>query len=131
MDVAAVVAGFRTRTLPKPEWTHEAHLAVCWETVGRLDVATAIDDLRAAICAYNTSVGTANTPTSGYHETLTRYYVGAVAHLGATSFTDVLAAPGSSRSAPLVHWTRAHLYSTEARLSWVEPDLAPLPFRLP
>jgi hypothetical protein len=27
---------------------------------------------------------------------------------------------------PLVHWTKATLFSVEARRHWVEPDLSPL-----
>jgi hypothetical protein len=29
---------------------------------------------------------------------------------------------------PLAYWTKARLFSVEARRSWVEPDVAPLPF---
>ena len=131
IDVDEIVAGFETRTLPKPAWTHEAHLAVCWATVRRLGVEAALTHLRAGICTYNESTATVNSDSSGYHETLTRYYIGAVADLDLPSIDEVIAHPRCDRTAPLQHWSRAHLFSVEARLGWAEPDLAPLPFAAP
>jgi len=61
--------------LPKLEWTHHAHLrAGLWHVLEYGPVA-ALDLLRQRISVYNESVGTANTDSSGYHETLTRFYV--------------------------------------------------------
>jgi len=131
MDVDAVVAGFRARTLPKLEWTHEAHLAVCWAALQALTVPEALDDLRVAIRAYNDSVGTVNSETSGYHETITRYYVGAIAHVGASGAEALLAHPLCGRTAALDFWSKDRLMSVEARRERVEPDLRPLPFLLP
>ena len=44
-DVDHIVRGFRDLTLPKSEWTHEAHLIACWATLQDETVAEAIDDL--------------------------------------------------------------------------------------
>ena len=63
------------RSLPKADWTHHAHLrAGLWHVLEH-GPFEAMERLRARICAYNESVGTANTDTSGYHETITRFYV--------------------------------------------------------
>lgn len=118
---------FCDRTLPKERWTHEAHLAVCWAAFQTRDERAAVDFLRDAICSYNDATGVENTPTSGYHETLTRYYVHAVAALGADTIDDVLSAPECRRDAPLRHWSRSRLFGRRARAGWVEPDLCPLP----
>lgn len=125
-DAARLVDGFESLTLPKPLWTHEAHLVVCRTTLQRLCPADALDHLRRAIRAYNESTGGANTDTGGYHETLTAYYVGAVHALGSVTLDELVAHPACSRTAPLGHWSRARLLSVEARRAWVPPDLDPL-----
>lgn len=131
IDVDHVVAGFETRTLPKAEWTHEAHLAVCWHTVRVMGQEAALAHLRRGICTYNESTGTVNSPTSGYHETLTRYYIGIVAHLDLPSIDDVAVHPSCGRTAPMLHWSSERLFSVAARLDWADPDLAALPFVVP
>lgn len=147
-DAARLVEEFEHLRLPKPQWTHEAHLVVCRATVQRLGPAGALAHLRRAIRAYNESTGGANTDTGGYHETLTAYYVGAVdaavgtdrvggvgsaeplsrdgGSSGPPSLDELVAHPACSRTAPLRHWSRERLFSVEARRGWVEPDLEPL-----
>lgn len=49
--------GLLARTLPKAEWTHEAHLASCvWLLTERPDIQPE-HDLPGVIRAYNESVG--------------------------------------------------------------------------
>ena len=127
LDPDAVLDGVLQRTLPKPAWTHEAHVAACWAAVRQHGVDGALTLLRAGIKQYNEATGVANTPTSGYHETITRYYVGAVGRIAERPFADVVADPTVGRDGPLVHWSRDRLFTREARASWVEPDLVPLP----
>lgn len=126
-----LVRAFADRTLPRSDWTHTAHLEVCWFAVRTLGAEVALDHLRASIRAYNVATGTANTDTGGYHETLTRYYVGAVTHVAGrpgTTVADALADPICRRDAPLRHWHTAELMSVPARRAWVAPTLAPLPW---
>jgi hypothetical protein len=40
----------------------------------------------------------------------------------------LMSSPLGKSDWPLAYWTRARLFSVEARRSWVEPDLEPLPF---
>lgn len=127
-DPDELLRAFHDHTLPKPAWTHEAHVSVCWATLAQQNPADALDHLRTAIRSYNESVGTANTDTDGYHETITRYYVGAVAALRDRPLVEVLAHPTCSRTAALEHWSRDLLFSVAARHAWVEPDLHPLPW---
>jgi hypothetical protein len=128
-DAARLVHDFEHRRLPKSQWTHEAHLVVCRAVLRRLAPADALDRLRGAIRSYNESTGTPNTDTSGYHETLTEYYVGAGDASGAASLGELFADPACAREAPLAHWSRDLLFSVEARRAWVPPDLAPIPWR--
>ncbi len=123
------------RTLPKADWTHEAHLATClWLITERpdIDVDSTID---ALIRRYNEAVGGVNDDHSGYHETITRAFVAAVriylARAGrADLLTDVnglLAAPEGARDWPLRFWSREYLFTVAARRSYLEPDILPLP----
>lgn len=119
-------AGFCDLTLAKSEWTHEAHLRVCWASLDTRTTAETIEFLRGAISSYNVATGVANTSTSGYHETLTHYFVAAVASLTDDSIDTVLCSPRCQVSAPMRHWSREVLFGREARAHWVDPDLTPL-----
>lgn len=125
---------FTALTLPKPEWTHAGHLAVGLWHASRYRRDGALAKLRAGIRRLNESHGVANTATGGYHETVTRAYAELLAAFAerhadltpAACFEQLLAGPLASRKALLKLYTRERLESTEARLGWVEPDLAPL-----
>ena len=123
MGPAELVIAFQDLTLPKKEWTHEAHLIVCWDALQRMSADEALAYLRGAIRAYNEASGTPNTDTTGYHETITQYFVGAVAQIKEQPLECVFSSPGCRREAPLRYWSRDTLFSTTARHEWVEPDL--------
>ena len=129
-DVERLIEAFEGCTLPRGEWTHAAHLGVALWYVTRHGPEAALGILRGRIRAYNEAMGTANTDTTGYHETLTRLYLRAIAahaarHAGG-SFTEVLAlllaSPLGARDWPLRFYSRERLYSTAARHGWLEPD---------
>lgn len=130
--VRRVGEGLLARTLPRAEWTHEAHLAACtWLLTERLDVFPE-RDLPGTIRAYNVSVGGVNDDTQGYHETLTQLYIRGVRDFIATRDAEPLAGRvnallGSSmgrRDWPLRYYSRERLFSVETRRGWIEPDLA-------
>ena len=128
MDVDAIAHAVEACTLPKPEWTHTAHLAAGLAWVRRLGLQAATSHARANIRRYNESTGVANTDHGGYHETITRYFLSVLAgHAAAGSnFDDVLADPATGHDAALIHWRRETLFSVAARRDWVPPDLVPL-----
>ena len=124
--------GLLARSLPKPEWTHEAHLAACtWLLLERPDIHPETE-LPYIIRAYNVAVGGVNDDTQGYHETLTQLYIrGVRRHLAEAASAGLLetvcallASPMAQRSWPLMHYSREVLFSAAARRSWIEPDLA-------
>ena len=80
-DLETLVGHFLARTLPKAEWTHQAHLAVGAWHVDRYGPDEALTRLRDGIRALNDSHGTINSASSGYHETITRAYVRVIASL--------------------------------------------------
>ncbi len=119
--------------LPKAEWTHEAHLRVgLWHALRHGDPET-LDLLRERIRRYNAATGGENTATAGYHETITRFYVGVIRDFVRSAdvarTVDELAVElierYGDRALPLRYYSRERLFSTEARLGWVEPDLVP------
>lgn len=122
-------------TLERPEWTHEAHLAACaWLVLERPDLV-AERDLPALIRRYNESVGGVNSDTEGYHETITQVSIRAVRTALARSegrglaerVNALLLAEEGRREWPLQFYSGERLFSKDARLGWVEPDLSPLP----
>jgi len=132
--IRRVGEGFLARTLPKPEWTHEAHIATTsWLILERPDILPE-RDLPALIRRYNESVGGVNSDTEGYHETITQLFIRTLRRVLAETegqglcarVNAVLLAPEGRRGWPLRFYSRERLFSKEARLGWVEPDLAPL-----
>ena len=133
-SIIHVGEGLLTSSLASEEWTHEAHLAAClWIVRDRAEIDPE-SDMRDIISSYNVAVGGVNNETQGYHETITQVYIAGVrAHLreiGAASLCDavnaLLLSPRGRRELPLVHYSRERLFSVEARLGFVEPDLRPL-----
>ena len=136
-EIAALAQGLLDHSLPKERWTHAAHLTATLRLVRTRDAGLE-RDLPDIIRTYNVSVGGVNDDTSGYHETITQAYLAAirafVAELPAgTSDSEaaqrLLETPLGDKDWPLTHWTRARLFSVEARRGWVEPDLKPLDAR--
>ena len=137
-DAAAVRRigeGLLARTLPRADWTHEAHLAAClWLVRERPDIDLP-RELPGIIARYNVSVGGVNDDTQGYHETLTQLYVAGVRAFAARhpalglaeAVNALLAAPEGHRDWPLGFYSRDRLFSAQARRNFVTPDLAPLP----
>ncbi len=136
--VRRIGEGLLARTLSRPDWTHEAHLAACLYLVAeRPDIAPECD-LPDIIRRFNESVGGVNNEKQGYHETITQLYIAGVrAFLARTDpalplvekVNRLLAADEGRRDWPLRFYSPERLFSVEARLGWVEPDLAPGPLR--
>jgi hypothetical protein len=135
-EIAVIGCGLRDRTLPKTVWTHAAHFAaVLWllRCGPELDVSAEMPGL---IRAYNEATGGANTDSSGYHETITQASIRAArAFLFAAPIQPLFVTCNqlmcSRLGEPdwlLEYWTRARLFSVEARRAWVEPDIRRLPF---
>jgi hypothetical protein len=133
-ETGRIALGLIERTLPKDEWTHHAHLRAGLWHVREHGPVTALALLRSRIAAYNESVGTANTDTSGYHETLTRFYVividrflaAADRSLDIDALAEQLIAAHGDRRLAMHHYSESRLFSPVARRSWVEPDLRPI-----
>jgi hypothetical protein len=135
-EIAAIGRGVLDLSLPKPRWTHAAHFAAAlWLISCRSDL-DASRDMPGFIRAYNEATGVANTDTEGYHETITQASLRAARSFlrqdpQRTLFATcnaLMASPLGKSDWLLTYWTRATLFSVEARRRWVEPDVRPLPF---
>ncbi len=134
-EILALVRRFEDCTLPREEWTHAAHLTVALWHLLQYDWPEAVRRVRLGIQRYNAAHGIKTTPTGGYHETLTLFWLRTVRAFleggrnearALVRLANELAAT-ADKSLPLEHYTRERLFSPEARAHWVEPDLKPLP----
>ncbi|HEY4545048.1 MAG TPA: hypothetical protein VIG90_01300 [Pedomonas sp.] len=138
-QITTVGEGLLACTLPRPRWTHEAHLAACLYLVLRRPDIRLETELPGIISRYNISVGGENTDTSGYHETITQFYIRVVRAFAAEATAGpetallplcnrLLTDERGQRDYPLRFWSRDALFSVPARRGWVEPDVEALPF---
>ena len=128
---AAFLEAFETATLPDGAFRHRQHLRMAWlylrlygEQAGTARIVQGIKRFAAAKGA-----------TMLYHETVTRFWVRLLLHAQslvpqAGSFDEVVDAhPGLLDKTLLArHYRPETLASARARATWVDPDLAPLPF---
>jgi len=129
-----LVARFENCTLPKEEWTHQAHLTVGLWYASRLPYEEALVAVREGILRLNAAHGVPTTTTRGYHETITRFYMWMVGRFleeeGVAGdwgrLANRLVERHGDRELPLRYYTEARLRSPEARAGWVEPDLGTL-----
>lgn len=117
--------------LPKPMWTHRAHMSAALAHVLQHGEDGARRLMRERIMAYNLSVGG---KPSDYHETVTVAWVRIIAdftrrhpglapeELRARMFAEL-----GGRDHLLGYYSLGRLFSDAARVGFVEPDLKPLP----
>ena len=133
-EVLKLVREFEACTLPRAEWTHQAHLVVALWYLVRYEEALATQLIREGIKRYNHAYGVEMTRTGGYHETITLFYVRVIRRfLSAANSDCTLAALANSlvnvygdKHLPLEYYSRERLMSWEARTGWLEPDVKPL-----
>jgi hypothetical protein len=128
---AQFLVAWEASTLPKAQWTHAAHVAVGACYVVRFG-ASALERTRDGIRRYNEAVGTVNGPSSGYHETLTRFWslVLAKAVAGMDDPFDAARQAvqlfGDERGLHTRYYSFDVVASAHARREWVAPDLRQL-----
>ncbi len=131
MNDADFLAAFENTTLPRPEWTHEAHVRMAYLYLRAGTLKENLPRIRERIRAYNTAQGN---PT-GYHETITVAFAHLIAAClkeetasvqGWPQFRDTHEDLLDSRILHR-HYSKETLASPEARAGFVEPDKTPLP----
>ncbi len=125
-----IIAGFYDHTLPKSEWTHQAHLIVGLHAIISHGLEESEAIVRNGIKGYNLAVGTPNTDTGGYHETITMFYLHALAAFVRrnNANNDIYTLVAKLAKSKLMDqallfdfYARDKLFSVEARRNWVAP----------
>jgi len=125
---------FEDQSLPLDLWNHRAHLKVAYLYLTRFPFEEALQKLRTGIRAFNAAHGIADSPTSGYHETVTcawgQLVYTTLCQFGpaasADAFFDAQTQLNEKRTL-LLFYSRDRIMSYEAKASFITPDLAPLP----
>ena len=132
-EIKFLVERFQDGTLPEEWWTHEAHLTVaCWFLINYTkDEATCY--LRSGIIAYNAASGGKNTPASGYHETLTLFWIEIIHQFLEATEGDILTKINAFLESEFAekdlfkkYYTLENLFTVKARARWLVPDLHPI-----
>jgi hypothetical protein len=132
-DATKTVEQFEAATLPSWAWTHEAHLICALSLLSRFGIDNAPAEMKKCLFKYNEAVGKINSDTSGYHETVTFFWLQAVwerlsvdgkiafdqANLDALLSNIDLA----NRNLFLKSYSEKLILSVEARRKYVKPDL--------
>jgi hypothetical protein len=133
-EIECLVRNFEACLLPRSSWTHAAHLTVGLWYLLRHPWPEAARRVRTGIKRYNEASGIRTTRESGYHETLTLFWLRMVRSYLETASREcslVALANGlieryGKSNLPFEYYTRERLMSWEARAAWVEPDLKSL-----
>lgn len=91
--------------------------------------------MRKGIQRYNAYNGVFTTPTTGYHETLTLFWLEMVranfcalpVSLRPITRINTVVSELSNKLLVLEYYSRDLIVSDDARYGWVDPDLKPLP----
>lgn len=130
-EVILLAKAFEERTLTKAEWTHAAHLTVGLYYCFNHPFYFAKNLMSDGICWLNDIHGTPNTETSGYHETLTVFWLTVVSDFiekrgrdkGLAALANELVESCNDTKLPFRFYSHELLFSVKARMNFVEPDL--------
>jgi hypothetical protein len=132
----AFITAFLDSSFPGDLWHHREHIIMAGWHLLRYSEAETIGRIREAIKRYRIARGGVNDETSGYHETLTLFWI----RLSAAGLAQQPAGLDERQRLKQIAdnlGSQTRLYteyysfdvpnSTPARLNWVEPDLRALP----
>jgi hypothetical protein len=124
-------AAFEAGAYAPADFSHRAHVRLAYVYLADCDVDLALERMRAALLMF---LSHHNIPASKYHETLTRSWLLAVNHFMHRTPETSSADDFIGRNAILLdarimltHYSAGRLFSDEARVDFVEPDLDPIP----
>ena len=129
-EILELVRSFEEATISRDDWRHREHLVVALYYLTRHDLETATGRMRDGIFnllrkAFNVDLA----KEMPYHETLTVFWMRAVAEYNASkngaSLVDKAneVAAAYDKDHPLRFYSRERLFSDEARATFVEPDI--------
>jgi hypothetical protein len=132
-----LIAQFEACALPFAQWTHRTHVKVAYLYLSKFGFERALAQLRTGINAYNAANEVPEGPLTGYNETTThallhlieavrRAYAATHPVDSADAFYDVHPQL-HSKHALRFFYTPQRRIEPEAKATFLEPDLAPLP----
>jgi len=134
-ELASLAAAFEQGTLPRSQWHHRTHLVVAFWYLSHFEETKAQQYIRQGIQHYNCCQGIPNTTDSGYHETLTHFWIGVIGDFLKAAqpscsrvqlLNQLLASYGDRKDLWRDYYSFDLLRSAEARRTWIEPDRKPL-----
>lgn len=134
-EIIELIKAFEDCTLARSEWTHSAHLTVAlWYLIH--NPLTAADQIRFGIQRYNQAHRIESTPTGGYHETITRFWIRLIelnldrihGQVSLLHLTNQLTNLYSNPDVLFEYYSRDVIFSSEARCRWIEPNLKSLTY---
>jgi len=127
------VEAFEDCSIAPAAFDHRSHLTVaCWYAQTEDDP---LERMRRGIHRFNAHHGIFTSPTRGYHETITRFWMTMVraslcplpdSH-DATARINKVVAVLSDKMLILDYYSRDLIVSDDARYGWMKPDKKPLP----
>lgn len=131
---AEFLARFEAAAIPHEAWTHREHLCMAFLYLRQYRFDHAIERMREGILRLNQAHALVESPTRGYHHTITVAWARLVADAirerpsltNTAAFIDQNPELGSSAVLGR-HYSRELLASPLARQTFVEPDRLPLP----
>jgi hypothetical protein len=134
MDDSVFLARFEDASMPMTEWHHREHVKVAYLYVRKYPFEEALRMMREGVKAFNAAHRYRDTPLRGYHETLTRGWLHLV-HYSLCEFGPEETAdlffdrnPPLQNKGALAHfYSRELLFSHQAKVDYVEPDLLRFP----
>lgn len=134
MDDETFLKQFESTAWPKAEWHHRQHIKVAYLYLRRYPLDVASIKISERIQAYNKAHGVAESLTSGFHETMTQAWLRLVhftlCEYGPADNADAFFDQNPQLSEKRVlrfFYTRERFLTPEAKATFVEPDLTPLP----
>jgi len=133
-SLARFIGEFENGTYPIASWKHREHVIMASWYLLQLPLHEATPTIRAGIQRYNVAQGGENTSTSGYHETLTIFWIHILADALASAKGDVLTRVraittefGLKTGLFCEYYSFDVVKDIEARARFIESDLKPLP----
>lgn len=131
---ADFLTSFESQTLPLEQFHHREHVRLAYLCLLGSSFDDAAARIRKSIKAYGAAKKIEVSPTSGYHETMTMAWltlVGAIlSEYGPEESSEAFcgAHPELMQKKTLrLFYSKERFMSAEAKASFIEPDLAPLP----
>jgi hypothetical protein len=134
MNDRRFLAAFEAAAIPRDRWTHRDHVRMAFLYLRDHSFDDALCRIRSGIRALNHANQVPETDTTGYHETVTVAWAKLIrsaiqVHGPSSTFSAFISANPHLRHKSLLrlYYTRERILASNAKSTFVAPDLAPLP----